>query len=210
MLKKSLRSAPQKTSKDFTNFDILGSFSKVFSSPLKKSSPDLKFLSACKINTPLGSMIALSDERGLYLLEFVDKKGLEDEIEKLTLQLGACLSFKSVSPLFLIKQELEAYFEGKLTTFVTPLHLLGSEFRKSAWTQLLLIPYGKTHSYATQALLLQKPTAYRAVANANGANRLAIIVPCHRVIRENGELGGYAGGVNRKEWLLAHEKKHSN
>lgn len=75
------------------------------------------------------------------------------------------------------------------------------------WQELINIPYGETRSYLNQAKALGKPTSYRAVANANGMNQLAIIVPCHRIINSNGELGGYGGGLHRKEWLIEHERK---
>lgn len=77
-----------------------------------------------------------------------------------------------------------------------------------AWQALTLIPYGETRSYAQQAQSLGKPTAYRAVANANGANSLSIIIPCHRIINSSGNLGGYGGGIARKQWLLEHERKN--
>lgn len=103
---------------------------------------------------------------------------------------------------------MELYFSGKLRQFNTPTHLIGSPFQKKAWLALIDIPYGETRSYLQQAKVIGNPSAYRAVANANGANQLAIVVPCHRIINANGELGGYGGGVNRKQWLLEHERRH--
>ena len=85
---------------------------------------------------------------------------------------------------------------------------MGSDFQKSVWAALRKIPPGETRSYLDTAKAVGKPTAFRAVANANGANQLAIIIPCHRVINNNGELGGYGGGISRKQWLIDHEKKH--
>jgi len=112
------------------------------------------------------------------------------------------------SPLRSIEEEIKAYFVGNLKKFNTPIHMLGSPFQKMAWDALTLIPYGETRSYAEQAQTLGKPTAYRAVANANGANSLCIIVPCHRIITSSGELGGYGGGIARKKWLIEHEQKN--
>jgi len=97
---------------------------------------------------------------------------------------------------------LTAYFDGKLKEFQTPLFLLGSPFQKQVWEALNKIPFGETSSYLDIAKRIGRPAACRAVAQANGANQLAIIIPCHRVINHNGELGGYGGGITRKEWLL--------
>ncbi len=98
------------------------------------------------------------------------------------------------------------YFTGSLRLFRTPLELLGTPFQKKVWHELMSIPYGVQRSYAAQARAIGAPDAIRAVARANGANQLAIIVPCHRVVGSNGDLTGYAGGLARKEWLLEHEK----
>jgi AraC family transcriptional regulator of adaptative response/methylated-DNA-[protein]-cysteine methyltransferase len=111
-------------------------------------------------------------------------------------------------PLRSIELELKNYFEGKLKIFTTPLFLLGSPFQQRVWKELLKIPYGTTRSYAAQATSMGEPKAIRAVANANGANQLAIVIPCHRIINTNGALGGYGGGIARKEWLLQHEVKY--
>lgn len=110
-------------------------------------------------------------------------------------------------PLRSLEQELERYFLGELKIFQTPYRLLGSPFQQRVWEELLHISYGKRISYAEEALRLDAPTATRAVANANGANLLALIVPCHRVIASNGKLGGYGSGLRRKQWLLDHEEK---
>lgn len=101
--------------------------------------------------------------------------------------------------------QLEEYFEGKRKTFDVKLNMQGSDFRKSVWNELLLIPFGKTVSYSYIAGKLGDLKKVRAVGAANGKNRLAIIVPCHRIIGSNGDLTGYAGGLWRKEWLLLHE-----
>ena len=88
--------------------------------------------------------------------------------------------------------------------------MFGSPFQRQVWQVLCGIPYGETRSYAEEAMYMGKPSAYRAVANANGANQLAIIIPCHRVIASDGTLGGYGGGIAVKQWLLEHEKRYGS
>jgi AraC family transcriptional regulator of adaptative response/methylated-DNA-[protein]-cysteine methyltransferase len=158
------------------------------------------------IETILGPMLVIADDHQLYLLEFADRGGLEKEIERLRDRFPTEILPGRTKAIESIELELRAYFDGKLRQFNTPFILMGSDFQKAAWRALCDIPYGKTKSYAEQAMSINKPTAYRAVANANGMNQLAIIVPCHRIIRSQGELGGYAGGIKKKEWLLKHEK----
>jgi AraC family transcriptional regulator, regulatory protein of adaptative response / methylated-DNA-[protein]-cysteine methyltransferase len=165
-----------------------------------------KILKASWLDTPLGPMIAIGDEDALYLLEFVDRRGLEREIERLRKKTKAAIIPGETKSIRSIENELKNYFEGKLTEFKTPLSLLGSPFQKRVWQELQKIPPGKTRSYSDIAKALNKPTAFRAVAQANGANQIAIVIPCHRVINSNGELGGYGGGISRKQWLIKHEK----
>ncbi|MCP4923903.1 MAG: bifunctional transcriptional activator/DNA repair protein Ada [bacterium] len=182
-------------------------FSKIMGNvPSRKESGTLS-LSASWIDTPLGPMIAITSESALFLLEFVNRRALENEIIHLRRKTKSAILPGTTDPIKSIKQELEAYFLGNLRQFQTPLALLGSPFQKSVWEQLKHIPYGQTQSYRELAQSLGNPLAYRAVANANGANQIAIVIPCHRVINTNGALGGYGGGLQRKEWLLAHEKK---
>lgn len=106
----------------------------------------------------------------------------------------------------LLRQELDLYFKCRLKTFTTPLEQIGTEFQKQAWDALLAIPYGETRSYKEQAQRLGNPKAVRAVAAANGQNKVSILIPCHRVIGSDGKLTGYAGGLNRKQSLLALER----
>lgn len=157
-------------------------------------------------DTPLGKMLAISDDMELYLLEFEQRRGLAKEIEKLKITTKSEIIPGSTAIISSIKQELDAYFKGDLKIFKTPIHILGSEFQKLVWQELINIPYGETRSYLQQAKAINKPKAFRAVANANGMNQLAIIIPCHRVINNNGKLGGYGGGISNKEWLLDMEK----
>jgi len=184
-------------------------FSKIMGAAPTKFNQHLNILKASWLDTPLGSMIAISDEKLLYLLEFVDRRGLEREIERLRIKTKSAIIPGSTKPILSIEKELKAYFDGTLQKFNTSIFFLGSEFQKSVWHELTNIPYGETRSYLYQAKILGKDTAYRAVANANGANQLAIIVPCHRIINTNGELGGYGGGLHRKKWLIEHEKQNS-
>ena len=106
-------------------------------------------------------------------------------------------------------EELESYFSGTLKNFETPLAYTGTDFQCGVWDALKTIPYGETFSYAKQAANMNKPKAVRAVANANRLNKIAIIIPCHRVIGSNGSLTGYAGGLDKKKWLLEHEARHA-
>lgn len=183
-------------------------FSKIMGAAPTKFNKHLKILKASWIDTKLGSMIAIGDDDSLYLLEFVDRRGLEREIERLKFSIKAAIIPGVTNPIKSITLELQAYFDGLLTEFKTPLHLLGNPFQKLVWKELTRIPYGQTRTYAAQAEVIGKRTAYRAVANANGANQIAIVIPCHRIINSNGELGGYGGGIMRKQWLIKHEKEN--
>jgi AraC family transcriptional regulator of adaptative response/methylated-DNA-[protein]-cysteine methyltransferase len=164
-------------------------------------------LSALKFNTPLGLMIALSDQEKLYLLKFIEQNDLNAHISQLQMTMNTEIVWRETDPLQSIQRELKSYFAGSLFSFKTSVQLIGTFFQKNAWDALVKVPFGKTKSYAEQALSLGKPTAFRAVANANAANPLAIIIPCHRIINSNGKLGGYAGGIEKKKWLLDHESR---
>lgn len=164
-------------------------------------------LFATLIPTPVGSMIALANEHTLYFLDFIDHPKLTFRLTNLQKTTNSTFLEGTPDPLLSITQELDAYFTQGLSTFTTPLKLLGSTFQKAVWQELLSIPYGATISYTSLAYALSKPTAVRAVANANGANRFAVIIPCHRVIASGGELGGYGSGVARKKLLITHEQK---
>jgi AraC family transcriptional regulator of adaptative response/methylated-DNA-[protein]-cysteine methyltransferase len=153
------------------------------------------------IQTPIGDMIAIASDEVLVLLEFADRKTLARQMRPFASNVVEGTN----EPLRSIERELSLYFQGKLTAFKTPFLLKGTPFQKSVWKQLLLIPYAQTISYSRLAQNVQKPTALRAAAQAVGANRLAIIVPCHRIIQADGGLGGFAGGVPRKQKLLSLE-----
>lgn len=108
-----------------------------------------------------------------------------------------------------LEKQMNEYFTGERKEFDVPLHLIGTDFQKKVWNGLLQIPYGETRSYKNQSIFLGDVKAIRAVATANGQNGIAIIIPCHRVIGDNGSLVGYGGGLPKKKWLLEHEAKHS-
>ena len=162
-------------------------------------------LKASLCDTPLGQMLAIANEQALYLLEFSDCNKLEHKIKQLKLYTQAVITSGRTQPLELIKHELDLYFTNRLREFTTPVCFIGSPFQKSVWQELKKIAYGKTASYSDIASALSKPLAYRAVAQANSANHFVILVPCHRVINANGNLGGYSSGIPRKKWLINHE-----
>ena len=158
----------------------------------------MKILRSARLNTPLGWMVAVGDSEALFLLEFEDSS----QLERLCQNLRATIHSGRAESVDAVENELELYFEGKLTQFQTPLVLTGTDFQKRVWLELRKIPFGETRSYLDLAVAIGKPTAFRAVALANGANRFPILIPCHRVIRHCGSLGGYSGGIDRKRRLL--------
>lgn len=105
-----------------------------------------------------------------------------------------------------VTQQLREYFDGERTVFDLPLNPVGTEFQRSVWSEMAAIPYGETLTYGDIAAALGRPSASRAVGTAVGRNPISIVVPCHRVVGSSGKLVGYAGGVDRKEYLLAHER----
>jgi AraC family transcriptional regulator, regulatory protein of adaptative response / methylated-DNA-[protein]-cysteine methyltransferase len=187
--------------------DVRNAFSRIMgavSTQLRQS----HILKASCLDTPLGPMMAIADEEALYLLEFVDRRGLEYEVKCLRLKTKSEIIPGHTASSRSIENELNQYFDGRLTEFKTPLFFLGSLFQKRVWEELQKIPFGETRSYSDIAAAIGKPTACRAVARANSANQLAIIVPCHRVINANGDLGGYSAGVTRKQLLIDRENDH--
>ncbi|MDZ5712591.1 bifunctional transcriptional activator/DNA repair enzyme AdaA [Jeotgalibacillus haloalkalitolerans] len=171
------------------------------------SAKDNQILKASWIDTRLGPMIAIADEDALLLLEFVDRRGLEKEVEVLRSKTRSAIIPGKTRPIESIERELDLYFKGELTEFHTPVRLIGTPFQLKVWDKLKQIPAGETRSYTDIACEIGKPTAVRAVARANGSNQLALIIPCHRVILSDGSTGGYAGGSARKKWLLELESK---
>lgn len=155
-----------------------------------------------RIPSPIGTLLAGATDQGICLLEFTDRRMLETQLIRLR-QLFKAELLPGVHKHFeLLDKELKEYFKGNLKEFTVPVVLTGTSFQEKVWKQLLKIPYGKTHSYKKQAEAIGIPSAVRAVAKANGDNRIAIIIPCHRVIGESGKLVGYGGGLWRKQFLL--------
>jgi AraC family transcriptional regulator of adaptative response/methylated-DNA-[protein]-cysteine methyltransferase len=161
---------------------------------------------ATRVTTPLGPMIAAASEEALVLLEFVDRRMLPRQITRLQKHFAARIA-PGDSELFARTQaELDEYFRGERRGFDIPLDTPGSEFQRQVWDGLRRIPYGETRSYTEQARAIGRPDAVRAVARANGENRIAILIPCHRVIGASGELVGYGGQIWRKRALLERER----
>jgi len=181
-------------------------FARVFGdSPGRARSKPL--LTAGWLETPLGPMLAIVQAEALVLLEFVDRRALETELERLRGTLKSSIVPGEHPLLSRTKTQLEEYFAGRRKIFDVPLKQEGTAFELSAWNALVGIPYGETRSYSDMAKVVGSPAAVRAIGRANGRNQIAIIVPCHRVIRADGSLCGYGGGRWRKQWLLDHERK---
>lgn len=161
-----------------------------------------KLLLVRRLLTPLGPMFAVADDDGLCLLEFADRKRLEQQLLRVQRRLNAQFVSGDHELLQATEIQLMEYFAGKRRQFDVRLQLLGTQFQRQCWQALQAIPYGQTCSYLEQASALGAPSAVRAVANANGQNSLAIILPCHRVVGKDGRLTGYAGGLWRKQRLL--------
>lgn len=157
--------------------------------------------------TPLGPMLAAGNDAGLCLLEFADRKMLSKQFERISKRFAQPILPGTHPVLTSAAEQIDQYFQGKRTEFTLPLRLDGTSFQEIVWKKLLEIPYGQTRSYRELAEQVGKPSASRAIGRTNGDNRLAIIVPCHRVVRSDGHLCGYAGGLWRKRWLLEHEQK---
>lgn len=158
-----------------------------------------------QITTPIGQMTACATRDGVCLLEFDERPDIEKQIVNLENNLKGKIIPGSNAHLMNLQLQITQYFENKLKKFNLPLVLVGTEFQKSVWEALLLIPFGKTETYLSLTKRLGNVKAIRAVAAANAANKMAIIVPCHRIIGSDGALVGYAGGLWRKDWLLNHE-----
>ncbi len=194
-----------------SGYDSLSGFGYTFKkltgkSPTKTDSSNTILIS--RLTTPIGPMFVCATKIGICLLEFVDRRMLETEFRDLQKRLNANIVAGENAHIVQVKQEVAEYFAGTRQQFSVALDTPGTDFQQSVWLGLNQIAYGETSSYQAQAEALGNVKAVRAVANANGFNRIAIIVPCHRVIGKNGELMGYGGGVHRKRWLIEHEQKY--
>ncbi|WP_411704925.1 bifunctional transcriptional activator/DNA repair enzyme AdaA [Edaphovirga cremea] len=168
-----------------------------------------QFLKADWLDTPIGSMLAVADNYALHLLEFCDRKALPTELTRLKNVTGSDIIMGRTPLIDRVEQEMNGYFSGQLFEFTTPLAQHGSLFTQKVWDVLRSIPIGDVQSYSAIASMMGQSSATRAVARANGANQISIIIPCHRVIGADGSLTGYGGGLWRKRWLIEHERRMS-
>lgn len=207
---KHLKSGARVTDVALESYGSLSGFQESFKQSLgvsPKAATEKNVILITRFATPLGLMMAGAVNDKLCLLEFCDRRMLATELEQLQ-RIHRSVYLTAHCPLFdEAKIQLDEYFAGNRTEFDLPLSMEGTPFQQLVWNALLTIPYGKTRSYAEQARSIQNPQAVRAVGRANGMNRIAIIVPCHRVIGEDGSLTGYGGGLERKQWLLSHEAR---
>ena len=163
-------------------------------------------LSAHWIETPIGPLFVVADSTHLHLLEFTERKALPTELRRLQEVTRSQITVGRTPITERIAEEIRDYFSGASFTFTTPVAHHGSAFQKHVWDELRAIPPGETRTYGQIAAAVGKPTGSRAAASANGANQIAIVIPCHRVIGADGALTGYGGGLWRKKWLIEHER----
>jgi AraC family transcriptional regulator, regulatory protein of adaptative response / methylated-DNA-[protein]-cysteine methyltransferase len=192
-------------------FDSLSGFAERFkdifgTSPAR--SQNMGVINLTRLDTPLGPMVAGATTEGVCLLEFTSRRMLERELEDLQRLLNSVVLPGTNDHLDQLDCELQEYFRGERQRFRVSLDSPGSPFQQEVWRSLQLIPYGETSTYKSQAIALNKPNAVRAMASANGQNRISIVIPCHRVIGNDGSLTGYGGGLPRKQWLLDFEREH--
>lgn len=166
----------------------------------------MKILKSFIIQSPIGKILTISSDEHLYMLKFFTEKDLEEKIEKLKFKLRSDITDGYSKIAELVEFQLGEYFAGRMKNFTIPTFEIGTNFEKQVWEKLKNIPYGTTSSYKEQAEVVGAPSAFRAVANANGKNNISLIIPCHRVIRSGGNIGGYSSGSEIKKWLLEHEK----
>lgn len=207
---KKLNSGESVTETAFeSGYESLSGFNDSFKNLFGVSPKNSKFekvVDLKRIETPLGTMVACADENGICMLEFSDRKALPTELKEISKHFNANIIQGENKHFKTLEKELSEYFEGKRIHFDVPLSPVGTEFQKNVWEVLRKIPCGTTRSYQEQANILGNPKAVRAVANANGLNKISIIIPCHRVIGSDGKLTGYGGGIWRKQKLLELEK----
>lgn len=158
-----------------------------------------------RLSTPLGTMVAAADDRSVHLLDFADPERIESQLRRLAQLSGLPYVPGRNDTIDQLTDELDEYFDGERTRFEVPLTLHGTPFQRKVWTALRRIRPGKVRAYGELADAVGRPGAVRAVGRANGDNRCAILVPCHRVVGADGTLTGYGGGLWRKRWLLEHE-----
>ncbi|MFT3880266.1 MAG: methylated-DNA--[protein]-cysteine S-methyltransferase [Gemmatales bacterium] len=158
------------------------------------------------ISSPVGPLLIGVHEKAIRFLHFTQMERLAEQVMRLQQQMGKPFRHATHQLHEQLETELEEYFAGKRQTFSLPMKPVGTMFQMKVWQGLQKIPYGQTWSYEQLAIEIGQPTASRAVGLANGANPLSILIPCHRVVNKNGQLGGYGGGLWRKQILLDVEK----
>ena len=166
----------------------------------------MKFINIQYCKTKIGELILGSFEGKLCLLDFRYRKMRKSVDERIKKGLNAKFVENNTEIIERIRAELDEYFHGNRKEFDVPLQMVGTDFQKSVWEALLRVPFGTTSTYLQLAKNIKNEKAVRAVATANGANSMAIIIPCHRIIGSNGELVGYAGGLPIKKRLLKLEQ----
>lgn len=188
-----------------SGYESLSGFNESFKNVLgvsPKNSRIQMIIDLKRIETPLGTMFACAVDEGICLLEFTDRKNMEKQFISLSKALNAEIVQGDNRHFKQLEEELKEYFEGRRQRFDVPLYISGTEFQEKVWQLLREIPMGETRTYRQQSEFLGNPKAIRAVGTANGINKIAILIPCHRVIGSNGDLVGYAGGIWRKQKLL--------
>ncbi|WP_299683623.1 methylated-DNA--[protein]-cysteine S-methyltransferase [uncultured Dokdonia sp.] len=196
-----------------TGYESLSGFGYTFKKLIGKSPNQSKGGNLILINrltTPLGPMFVCATDNGVCLLEFVDRRMLETEFKDLQKLLSANIISGENEHIKQVKKEIKKYFDGTRKSFEVQLVTPGTDFQNSAWKCLQEIEYGTTTTYQEQAKKINNSKAIRAVASANGYNRISIIVPCHRVIGKDGKMTGYGGGIERKKWLIEHERNNAS
>jgi AraC family transcriptional regulator, regulatory protein of adaptative response / methylated-DNA-[protein]-cysteine methyltransferase len=163
-----------------------------------------------KIETTAGTMTAAAVDEGICMLAFEPGIKTEKALSDLATHLMTTFAPGENEHILMLREQLEEYLSGKRQEFTVCLVPVGTPFQQSVWKELLKVRYGTTRTYLEQSAALGNPKSIRAVANANAQNRIAILIPCHRIIGSDGRLTGYAGGLPRKKWLLDHERKHSS
>jgi AraC family transcriptional regulator of adaptative response/methylated-DNA-[protein]-cysteine methyltransferase len=164
------------------------------------------YLRVALLETPLGPMLAAASNESLCQLEFADRRSLEKIYDAMRRRFALPVVPGENAVLQRLRQELQEYFSGARREFSVPLALRGTGFQQRVWRELQRISFGRTASYEAVAKRIGSPSSVRAVAHANGTNRLYLLVPCHRVLAKNGALSGYGGGLWRKRLLLELER----
>jgi O-6-methylguanine DNA methyltransferase len=183
------------------DFRALGPFQATLEAISAPASPATT-IHLCCLSSPMGPLLAGAVDQGVCLLEFHGRHNLEGQLATLVRRMDAAFKASTHPLLAQLEKELASYFAGQGKGFSVPLCLPGTPFEEKVWAELRRIPLGATISYAQLADKVGQPTASRAVAGANGRNRVALVVPCHRVVGASGALVGYAGGLPRKQALL--------